>query len=47
MIKRLTATFLMLVYVGLTQVCMAITSFEQIDKKMLLLLLKNFKINVK
>jgi hypothetical protein len=31
MIKKLLALFLVMVYVGMSQVCMAITSFEQID----------------
>ena len=31
MIKKLLASFLVMVYVGMSQVCMAITAFEQLD----------------
>ena len=31
MIKKLLVLFLVMVYVGITQICMAITSFEQLD----------------
>ena len=32
--KRIIASFLTICYVGLTQVCMAITNFEQLDVQM-------------